>query len=394
MPLSWFKTPFAGVRYRKHPTRLHKEEPDKYFTVRWRADGRLRETAIGWASDGWTAEQASMRLSELRMAPGAGRENTALDEKTTSFPRARQSPLQTQATAPGEPVSFGEVASRYFDWARSSKKSWRDDVLRLKNHVLPVLAARSLAGIGAAEIENLRIQCERKGLAPATVAHCLALVRACFNYATKTGLFSGANPVRGVDLPQPDNHRERFLTREEAAVLLKAAASADKDLHDICFVSLYTGMRAGEVIGLRWPDIDFEKNLVTIPGNRAGESRIAFLTPRLKRLLLRRYLKASGAAVFPHRDGSHRFKVSKSFERLVDKLGFNEGVSDPRQRVCFQTLRHTFASWLALQGETILTIKDLMGYKTVSMTLRYAHLMPDQKRQAVERLSDEDAALP
>ncbi len=67
-------------------------------------------------------------------------------------------------------------------------------------------------------------------------------------------------------------------------------------------------------------------------------------------------------------------------------MEFNSGVTDPRQRVCFHTLRHTFASWLAIQGEPLLAINELLGHKTLVMTMMYAHLMPDQKRRAVERL--------
>jgi integrase len=75
---------------------------------------------------------------------------------------------------------------------------------------------------------------------------------------------------------------------------------------------------------------------------------------------------------------------------LVDLLEFNSGVTDPRQRFYFHTLRHTFAWWLAIQGEPLLTIKELLGHKTLVMTMRYTHLMPDQKRKAVERLVSSD----
>jgi len=67
----------------------------------------------------------------------------------------------------------------------------------------------------------------------------------------------------------------------------------------------------------------------------------------------------------------------------VDSIGLNDGVDDPRQRVVFHTLRHTFASWLAMSGTDIYTIKELMRHKTLTMTMRYAHLIPDAKRRAV-----------
>jgi hypothetical protein len=74
--------------------------------------------------------------------------------------------------------------------------------------------------------------------------------------------------------------------------------------------------------------------------------------------------------------------ISKTFDRTVKCLGFNDGVTDRRQRVVFHTLRHTFGSWLAMQGMHILTIKELLGHKSTAMTERYSHLIPDMKKQA------------
>lgn len=71
----------------------------------------------------------------------------------------------------------------------------------------------------------------------------------------------------------------------------------------------------------------------------------------------------------------------------MNELGLNNGVTDPRDKVVFHTLRHTFASWLAINGTPILTIKELLGHKSLVMTERYSHLMPETKRLAVKRIS-------
>ena len=87
------------------------------------------------------------------------------------------------------------------------------------------------------------------------------------------------------------------------------------------------------------------------------------------------------------RYGNQQKSVSNSFDRTVKKLGFNDGVENNAQRVVFHTLRHTFASWLAMQGTPIFTIKELMGHKTLAMTERYAHLIPDHKREAIQKMA-------
>jgi integrase len=103
-------------------------------------------------------------------------------------------------------------------------------------------------------------------------------------------------------------------------------------------------------------------------------------------MLQRRREAVDNSLVFPSRDGDRFKKLSHSFYKTIKDLGWNDGIEDKRQRVVFHTLRHTFASWLAMQGESLLTIKELMGHKTVEMTLRYSHLIPDQKRAAVDKL--------
>jgi site-specific recombinase XerD len=78
--------------------------------------------------------------------------------------------------------------------------------------------------------------------------------------------------------------------------------------------------------------------------------------------------------------------VSQAFARSVDRLGLNAEVTDRRQMITFHSLRHSFASWLALQGESLVVIRELMGHKSFEMTKRYAHLIPDRKRKATLNL--------
>ena len=107
------------------------------------------------------------------------------------------------------------------------------------------------------------------------------------------------------------------------------------------------------------------------------------MTESVKRMLLTLLPKSPGDYVFKDKRHGRKIKsISKTFRNVVNTLGWNDGIQDRRQHVTFHTLRHTFASWLALQGETLLTIKELMGHKTLEMTMRYAHLMPDQKKRA------------
>ena len=92
--------------------------------------------------------------------------------------------------------------------------------------------------------------------------------------------------------------------------------------------------------------------------------------------------------IFKARGGGKIQGVSKSYYESVKELGFNDGVTDRLQRAGFHTLRHTYASWLAMQGTPILEIKELLGHATLAMTERYAHLIPDTKRRTVARFEE------
>jgi site-specific recombinase XerD len=91
--------------------------------------------------------------------------------------------------------------------------------------------------------------------------------------------------------------------------------------------------------------------------------------------------------VFPGRGGVRMVQISKTFKRSVDDL-FNDGVDDPRERVFFHSLRHTYASWLVMEGVDLYRVKELLGHKDLAMTARYAHLAPDTLRGAVNILEE------
>jgi len=90
--------------------------------------------------------------------------------------------------------------------------------------------------------------------------------------------------------------------------------------------------------------------------------------------------------VFPSANGGRIVQISETFNRVVAAQGLNNGVTDPRQKVVFHTLRHTFASWLVEQSVDLYTVKELMGHGTLAMTERYSHLSPDKLRRAVKTL--------
>ena len=225
------------------------------------------------------------------------------------------------------------------------------------------------------------------GLSPASIGHCLKLMRQIFNKARIWGLYKADNPIKDVKIPKLQNERQRFLSHDEAEGLIANIKVFSPQLADMALLSLHTGMRAGEVFNLKMHDLDFDNSLITISDAKNAESRKAYMTTAVKDMLNNYHkLSTPDAFVFTSRKGEKIMAISKKFGEIRDAVEINKGYADRRQHVSFHSLRHTFASWLAIQGESLITIGALLGHKSPNMTKRYSHLSPDHKRRAVELL--------
>ena len=360
-------------------TRKYKRESDVCFYIAFKCDGKLIWEKIGWLSEGFNIKLAVDIRSERMRAMRYGQE----------LPQQKiKAPL------------FSDVWGKYKTWIEVNKfMSGRDDKHLYKNHLASVFDNKRLNEISSFDLERLKSNLLKKGLAPASVKHCLVLFRQIFNKAVLWGMHKGENPIKGVKLPTLQNQSERFLTHEEASLLLdelkvdnnpmKKNPSEKKNpqLHDMALISFHCGLRAGEIFNLKGQDLDFDNKLINISDPKNKESRKAYMTKAIKKALSKRIPESPDEYIFKDkRHGGKITSISHAFGKAVDKLGFNKGITDRRQMVTFHTLRHTFASWLALQGETILTIKELLGHKSLVMTERYSHLTPDHKQQATLKL--------
>jgi len=358
-------TKHTGVYERVSSSKMHNGKADRCFDIAYKSDGKKVWEKIGWLSEGYTAKLAS----EIRA------------ERLRSIRHGEELPKQKKK-AP----YLKDVAQKYFEWAETNKKQHgKDDRHRYKNHLIK-FEDRRLNEISSFDLERWKSDLIKSGYAPATVKHCLVLMRQMFNKAVMWGMYQGQNPVKGVKIPSVQNQRERFLSYEEADTLLNKLLGTSIQLYTIALISLQTGMRAGEIFTLRGQDLDFQNDLINVSDPKNKAARKIFMTGKVKEMLLQFVPEVPKDYIFKNKKGGRITEIPKSFRRAVDELKFNEGIDDPRQRITFHSLRHTFASWLALQGEQIQVIQELLGHRTLAMTTRYSHLMPDQKRRATLNL--------
>jgi integrase len=362
--VKWVKTRYQGVYFRESQgEKIHNGKPDRCFFIRYKKEGRRIMEKVGWGGEGYSAELANgIRGDRLRTI----RHGQELPKEKAKIPR------------------FSQMAESYLEWGKENKaRGGRDDGYLYRNHLKEPLGKKRLNEISAFDLEKLKSSLVKKELAPASVKHCLVLVREIFNKARQWGKYQGENPVKGVKMPTLSNRRERFLTHEEADLLLKELARVSKSVHDQALLSLHCGLRRGEIFNLRGQDLDFQNAIIRVVDPKNKAPRSAYMTQAVKEKLKGRFPEDPNELIFKDRWNGERIQfVSKTFARAVEKLGFNKGIEDRRQRVVFHTLRHTFGSWLAIQGTPILTIKELMGHKTLAMTERYAHLSPGVKKEA------------
>jgi len=272
-------------------------------------------------------------------------------------------------------ISLGEFGERYMEHAKANKRSWLRDEQML-NHLCEFFGKdRSLTEITPLQIESYKIK--RQGnVADSTVNRELALLKRMFNLAITWDLYLGLNPVRKVKFFREFNKRLRVLSPEEEEKLLQNAIPY---LQDLIRFALNTGLRIGEIFSLRWSHVDLPRGILAVFASKTQTIREIPINSEARKVLEAWKLNKKNENVF------YNPQTGKPFVDL--KAGFvlgceKAGISD----VTWHTLRHTFASRLVNSGVDIVTVKELLGHSSISVTMRYAHTNIESKRAAVEKL--------
>ena len=267
---------------------------------------------------------------------------------------------------------------KYKDYKKASKRTFEG---RYKNHIAPLLGQKDISLIKESDIKGLYQKIKEENLSDKTCELIISMCNTIFNYAINTKECLTKNPCRNIKTVKADNSRERFLTKAEVQELIRAT-KYDRDIYLFTLLSLSTGARLHDVYNIRKKDFNLDNRSVTIKNNKSNSTYQAFLNKRVLDVLDISELKVNDIL----------YKVSertiqRKMQRLLNKM-FNEGLDkkDRKNRVVIHTLRHTFASHLAIAGTPIFTIQKLLNHKDIEQTLRYAKLSPDSGREFVEGL--------
>lgn len=251
---------------------------------------------------------------------------------------------------------------------------------QLINHLVKHFGGRYLYEITPMIIEKYKVL-RRETVAPATVNRELACLKCMFNKAIQWEK-TYDNPVRQVKLFKENNQRTRFLEQNE---IPKFVESCSEHLKPIVIVAVFTGMRKSEILNLKWEDIDFKRGIIYLLFTKNNEKREVLMNDIVYKALSSIERHKNSPYVFLSHTGKPYTNVRKSFETALKKCGIID--------FKFHDLRHTFASQLVMMGIDIKTVQELMGHKTIEMTLRYSHLSPDHKKKAVDILGKKIGAF-
>ncbi len=318
-----------------------------------------------------------------------------------------------KAQAEASKLTLKEFVDRqYHDWALTHLRNPNKRLKEMQTCFYQEFANMKLEAIDPFSIERWRSKRIKSGVTASTVNRNITELRSIFSKAKQWGVINNSPFEHIKPLRQDNNAKIRYLSKSEQTQLLEALdkrehkmraerANANQwraergyellpNLFDLAFVdylkpmvllAMHTGMRRGEIFNLEWQDINFLSKTVTINGNKAksGQTRHIPLNKIIIEVMedWKKQNQTSGL-VFPNAQGYSLDNIATSWANLLELAN----IKDFR----FHDLRHHFASMLVMSGVDLNTVRELLGHNDIKTTLRYAHLAPEHKQEAVEKL--------
>lgn len=271
-----------------------------------------------------------------------------------------------------------------------------------QRYILPHIGYSLVSGITPATVREMVDVLNRKEFAPNTIAGAVRLLSSALNRAQDEGLIA-RNPCRNIRLGQQEQKEQRVLTKAEQEHIRQIACEKN---YPAIIMGLYTGMRLGEICALRWEDIDWERQTISVrrtaqrvskttPAAHEPKTEITIGTPKshtsrrviplmprlLEMLKTQKKMSVSTYIVSADNRPADPRQLQRQLKSVVSQLQLEE--------VHFHTLRHTFATRLLELGTDVKTVSVLLGHSSARITLDfYAHSLLDQQRMAVNRLMD------
>ena len=359
-------------KYKTSVQLYKKENGDISYYITYKDEqNKLKRLKIGNKSDGITEPYCNQIRSDILHKLRIGEELPI---------KRKNKPITT----------LNQIAQIYFNDKESAAKR----INNYKLHIEPIFGIRSIESIRKEDVFSFRDKIIDSGRSLQTAKGIIQLLSTIFNYNIKEKNLKIYNPAIGVKWDKKykiDNVREKYLSLQEIK-LLKSKVIDNFTLNLFVELSLQTGGRLETILNIKKKDISSDNETVTLKNLKTNDTYVGFLQPELIEILIpyMTKLKVNEYIIsFSNNTKTSSRSIQSRLKPILDKL-FNEGLDtkDSKNRAVIHTLRHTFASHLAIKGVPIFTIKNLMDHADIEQTMRYAKLSPDNGRNAVKNLYD------
>jgi integrase len=355
------RTKFTGVYYRDN---LQK---DRVYYIQYKQAGKLKRQKVGTKAEGITAPYCKKLRDEILVKLRLGESSPIKGNKKVK--------------------TLSEISKEFFERDDLRTKSrmqslYNTHLKHLANEPLNYFDDNNILTLTVKKKKETSIKTKRI-LSNQTINNILTLLSSMLHFAKRKGYTKVLPTIKKL---KTDNKRERYLSGKEISSLYNEIQTSElvrKKDRLLLFVklSLITGARLGSILGIKGKDINRTNKTIAIKNFKTNNTYTAFIPDDV--LALIPTLKPQEYLI----DVADSKQIQRPLQRILNKL-FNDGLKpeDRKERVVIHTLRHTFASHLAINGTPIQTIMKLMDHKDIEMTLRYSKLMPDSGRTDVENL--------
>jgi len=354
------KTNYPGVVYRE-VDRIGGNGLERVYYIIFKKDGKVFEEKVGrqYADDMTPARASRIRAERIE--------------------NRRKSPKEIRAEKAATKWTVGRLWQEYVH-DKPPTHSWRQDGYRFANYLQATFGAKEPKQISQMDAHRLRLNLS-KNLAPQTVKHILVLLQRIILFGVKRGLCQGL--AFKIEFPKVNNVTTEDLSPEQLSALLEAIeADSNIMIANLMKLALVTGMRRGELLKLRWQDVDFDRGFISLRSPKSGKDQVIPLNDAARDILLN-HSQADSDLVFPGRGGRPRNNVGVQVNRIKERAGL------PASFRPLHGLRHFYATQLASSGEVdMYVLQRLLTHRSPLMTQRYAHLRDDALRRASDLAGD------
>lgn len=282
------------------------------------------------------------------------------------------------------PITLTEFSTSFsaFSASRHTQKTQRSNGTALREFVR-VAGNLRLDRVTPRDIETF-LTVKRAEASVFTARKYHLALGAAFETARRWGHIE-RNPWREVPCPRIPDVEPCFFSREQFQRLL--AVIENRELRELCLCAVSTGLRLGELVNLRWEQVDLETATLRIANTedfttKSKRNRSVPLNPFLRAMLLARRERSAGVPFVFHSEGKplNPDSVTKAFKHCVRAAGLDD-------RLHFHSMRHAFASWLVQGGTSLVVVQKLLGHRDIQTTGIYAHLTANEYHSAVDQIA-------